>query len=50
MQIRKLKGLLEHVFGWDFEESALDVMCEDGDEVIHFTMAFAIYYSSWLRN
>ncbi|KAH7658531.1 A1 cistron-splicing factor AAR2 protein [Dioscorea alata] len=29
---RKLKGLLEDIFGWDFEESALDVMCEDGDE------------------
>lgn len=44
MQTRKLKGLLEDIFGWDFEESALDVMCEDGDEVIHFSMAFAIHY------
>ncbi|KAJ0962740.1 hypothetical protein J5N97_027862 [Dioscorea zingiberensis] len=29
---RKLKTLLEHIFGWDFEDSALDVMREYGDE------------------
>lgn len=41
-QTRKLKRLLETVFGWDFEDNAMGLIFEEDDEV--FVASFLLNF------